>query len=241
MLCSFVFFSFSKGASKNLNLMEWDKLWTINKKIIDPLCARHTAVLKDQRVLLILTNGPEEPFVRILPRHKKYEGAGNKATTFTSRIWLEYADASVLITGQEVTLMDWGNTIIKENKTESGVITQLVGELHLEGSVKLTKLKLTWLPDIEDLVSLSLVGFDFVITKKKLEKDDDFVNVKFINPCTRRETSALGDPNMRNLKQGEIIQLEREGYYRCDVPFIRPFKPIVLFAIPDGRQQPPAN
>jgi glutamyl-tRNA synthetase len=148
--------------------MEWDKLWTINKKIIDPLCARHTAVLKDQRVLLILTNGPEEPFVRILPRHKKYEGAGNKATTFTSRIWLEYADASVLITGQEVTLMDWGNTIIKENKTESGVITQLVGELHLEGSVKLTKLKLTWLPDIEDLVSLSLVGFDFVITKKKV-------------------------------------------------------------------------
>jgi glutamyl-tRNA synthetase len=73
----------------------------------------------------------------------------------------------------------------------------------------------------------------------QLEKDDDFV--KFINPCTRRETSALGDPNMRNLKQGEIIQLERKGYYRCDVPFIRPSKPIVLFAIPDGQQQPPAN
>jgi len=55
----------------------------------------------------------------------------------------------------------------------------------------------------------------------QLEKDDDFV--KFINPCTRRETSALGDPNMRNLKQGEIIQLERKGYYRCDVPlFGRP-------------------
>ena len=105
---------------------------------------------------------------KILPRHKKYEGAGNKATTFTSRIWLEYADATVLITGQEVTLMDWGNTIIKEIKTENGIITQLVGELHLEGSVKLTKLKLTWLPDIEDLVSLSLVEFDYLITKKKV-------------------------------------------------------------------------
>ncbi|CAL4976890.1 unnamed protein product [Urochloa decumbens] len=181
----------------------------------------------------------QEQFVRILPRHKKYEGAGNKATTFTSRIWLEYADASIMSTGQEVTLMDWGNTIIKEIKTENGIITQLVGELHLEGSVKLTKLKLTWLPDIEDLVSLSLVEFDYLITKKKLEKQDDFV--KYLNPCTRRETSALGDPNMRNLKQGEIIQLERKGYYRCDVPFIRPSKPIVLFAIPDGRQQPRAN
>lgn len=158
----------SKGASKNLNLMEWDKLWTINKKIVDPVSARHTAVLKDQRALLTLTNGPEEPFVRILPRHKKYEGAGNKATTFTNRIWLEYADASVISTGQEVTLMDWGNAIIKEIKTENGVITELVGALHLEGSVKSTKLKLTWLPDIEDLVLLSLIEFDYLITKKKV-------------------------------------------------------------------------
>jgi glutamyl-tRNA synthetase len=55
--------------------MEWDKLWTINKKIIDPVCARHTAVLKDQRVIFTLTNGPEKPFVRILPRHKKCEAA----------------------------------------------------------------------------------------------------------------------------------------------------------------------
>ncbi|XP_072150260.1 glutamate--tRNA ligase, cytoplasmic isoform X1 [Setaria viridis] len=161
-------FILEQGASKNLNLMEWDKLWTINKKIIDPVCARHTAVLKDQRVLLTLTIGPEEPFVRILPRHKKYEGAGNKATTFTNRIWLEYADASVMSTGQEVTLMDWGNAILKEIKTENGIITQLVGELQLEGSVKSTKLKLTWLPDIENLVSLSLVEFDYLITKKKV-------------------------------------------------------------------------
>ncbi|CAD6232006.1 unnamed protein product [Miscanthus lutarioriparius] len=65
---------------------------------------------------------------------------------------------------------------------------------------------------------------------EQLEEKDDFVN--HLNPCT---TSALGDPDMRNLKKGEIIQLERKGYYRCDVPFTGPSKPIVLFAIPDGR------
>uniref|UniRef100_A0A0D9UZI1 glutamate--tRNA ligase n=1 Tax=Leersia perrieri TaxID=77586 RepID=A0A0D9UZI1_9ORYZ len=232
-------FILEQGASKNLNLMEWDKLWTINKKIIDPVCGRHTAVLKEQRVLLTLTNGPEEPFVRILPRHKKYEGAGKKATTFTKKIWLEHADASVISIGEEVTLMDWGNTIIKEIKTENRVITELFGELHLEGSVKMTKLKLTWLPDIEDLVSLSLVEFDYLIKKKKLEEDEDFLDN--LNPCTRQEFLAIGDANMRNLKQGEIIQLERKGYYRCDAPFIRPSKPIVLFAIPDGRQKSVTN
>lgn len=234
-------FILEQGASKILNLMEWDKLWTINKKMIDPVCARHTALLKDQHVLLSLTNGSEEPFTRILPRHKKYEGAGNKNTTFTNRIWLEYADASVITTGQEVTLMDWGNAInpsLKKSR-QNGIITQLVCELHLEGSVKLTKLKLTWLPDVEGLVSLSLVEFDYLITKKKLGENDDLAD--HLNPCTRRETSALGDLDMRNLKQGEIIQLQRNGYYKCDVPFSGPSKPIVLFAIPDGRQQSPTN
>jgi glutamyl-tRNA synthetase len=161
-------FCLLKGASKNLNLMEWDKLWTINKKIIDPVCARHTAVLTDQRVIFTLTNGPEKPFVRILPRHKKCEGAGKKATTFTNRIWLDYADASAISKGEEVTLMDWGNAIINEIKMEGGVITELVGELHLEGSVKTTRMKITWLADMEELVPLSLVEFDYLICKKKV-------------------------------------------------------------------------
>ncbi|KAK1279278.1 hypothetical protein QJS04_geneDACA004742 [Acorus gramineus] len=229
-------FILEQGASKNLNLMEWDKLWTINKKIIDPICPRHTAVLEDRRVLLILTDGPEKPFVRILPRHKKYEGAGTKATTYTKNIWIDNADASSVSVGEEVTLMDWGNAIIKDiEKDQDGNVTRLTGALHLEGSVKTTKLKLTWLPETDELVHLLLVEFDYLITKKKLDEGEDFLDV--LNPCTRRDTSAFGDANMRNLKQGEILQLERKGYFRCDAPFIRPSKPIVLYAIPDGRQQ----
>ncbi|PON69554.1 Glutamyl-tRNA synthetase, archaeal/eukaryotic cytosolic [Parasponia andersonii] len=229
-------FILEQGASKNLNLMEWDKLWTINKKIIDPVCPRHTAVIEERRVLLTLTNGPEKPFVRIIPRHKKYEGAGQKATTFTRRIWLDYADAELIAADEEVTLMDWGNAIIKGiEKDQEGKVTQLTGALHLEGSVKTTKLKLTWLPETNELVHLSLVEFDYLITKKKLEEGEDFLDV--LNPCTKKETAAIGDSNIRNLKRGEILQLERKGYFRCDVPYVRPSKRVVLFAIPDGRQQ----
>lgn len=229
-------FILEQGASKNLNLMEWDKLWTINKKIIDPVCPRHTAVIEERHVLLTLTNGPDEPFVRIIPRHKKYEGAGEKATTYTKRVWLDHDDAKSISVDEEVTLMDWGNAIVKEiSKDQDGNVTRLTGVLHLEGSVKTTKLKLTWLPETSELVNLTLVGFDYLITKKKLEEGEDFLDV--LNPCTRFETTAVGDSNMRNLKRGEVLQLERKGYFRCDVPFTRPSKPIVLFAIPDGRQQ----
>ncbi|KAL1534973.1 glutamate--tRNA ligase [Salvia divinorum] len=229
-------FILEQGASKNLNLMEWDKLWAINKKIIDPVCPRHTAVIEERRVLLILTDGPTDPFVRILPKHKKYEGAGEKGVTYSNRIWIDYADAESISVNEEVTLKDWGNAVVKEiKKDENEVVTQLVGVLHLEGNVKKTKLKLTWLSDGNELVRLTLVDFDYLITKKKLEEDEDFTDV--VNPCTRTETSALGESDMRNLKRGDVIQLERKGYYRCDIPLIRPSKPIVLFAIPDGKQQ----
>jgi glutamyl/glutaminyl-tRNA synthetase len=164
-----LFLFMSQGASKNLNLMEWDKLWTINKKIIDPVCARHTAVLEQDRVLLTVTNGPDKPFVRIIPRHKKYEPAGKKATTFTNKIWLDYTDAASISQGEEITLMDWGNAIVREIKKDSNnKIVGLIGELHLEGSVKSTKLKLTWLPDTDELVHISLVEFDYLIKKKKV-------------------------------------------------------------------------
>lgn len=229
-------FILEQGASKNLNLMEWDKLWTINKKIIDPVCARHTAVIEERRVLVTLTDGPDHPFTRIIPRHKKYEGAGEKCTTYTMNIWIDYADAEAISANEEVTFMDWGNAIIKEiKKDDAGNVVQLIGVLNLEGSVKTTKLKLTWLPEIDELVKLQLMEFDYLISKKKVEEDEDFLDV--LNPVTKKETLAIGDANMRNLKHGEVIQLERKGYFRCDVPFVRRSKPIVLFAIPDGRQE----
>ncbi|KZV51538.1 putative glutamate--tRNA ligase, cytoplasmic-like [Dorcoceras hygrometricum] len=228
-------FILEQGASKNLNLMEWDKLWAINKKIIDPICPRYTAVV-EKRVLLILTDGPSNPFVRVLPKHKKYEGAGEKAVTYSNKIWIDYADAESISVDEEVTLKDWGNAIVKEiKKDQNGVISQLVGVLNLKGNFKATKLKLTWLPDSNELVRLTVVEFGYLITKKKLEEDEEFTDV--LNPCTRKETLALGESDMRNLKRGDIIQLERKGYYRCDVPLVRPSKPIVLFAIPDGKQQ----
>lgn len=75
--------------------------------------------------------------------------------------------------GQEVTLMDWGNAIVQNvEKDGDGKVLSLSGVLHLEGSVKTTKLKLTWLPEISDLVPLSLVELDYLITKKKVCKSE---------------------------------------------------------------------
>ena len=49
-----------------------------------------------------------------------------------------------------------------------------------------------------------------------------------------------GEPAMKRLKKGDIIQIQRKGYYICDSPYERKSgfssveMPLVLIEIPDG-------
>ena len=43
-----------QGFSKNTNLMEWDKIWNFNKKIIDPIVHRYSVVTEKEKVLFEL-------------------------------------------------------------------------------------------------------------------------------------------------------------------------------------------
>ncbi|GFR43005.1 hypothetical protein Agub_g4005 [Astrephomene gubernaculifera] len=232
-------FIISQGASKNITFQEWDKIWTINKKLIDPVCPRHTAVEEEGKVLLTLEDGPAESEVVVVPRHKKYPPAGKKAVTRARQLWIEQVDAATLKEGEEVTLMEWGNAIIKTITRDpaTGAVTALSGSLNLDGDVKKTRLKLTWLAAVPqcEVVQLQLVDFDYLINKKKVEEDDNFMDL--VNNATRFEKLAIGDPNMRTLQKGDILQLERKGYYIVDEPYgvKGAGRPIVLFCIPDGR------
>lgn len=53
-------------------------------------------------------------------------------------------------------------------KGADGRVASVGARLHLAGDVKKTKLKLTWLSDVDGLVPLSLTHFDYLITKKKV-------------------------------------------------------------------------
>lgn len=50
----------------------------------------------------------------------------------------------------------------------------------------------------------------------------------------------LGDPELKKCKKGDIIQLQRRGFFRVDEPYspASPYSgkigPVILFAIPDG-------
>ena len=65
---------------KTYALQKWTKF---GMQVIHPVCGRHTAILDDKMVALDLTDSglPDEPEIIIIDRHKKFPGAGKKATT----------------------------------------------------------------------------------------------------------------------------------------------------------------
>ena len=65
-----------------------------------------------------------------------------------------------------------------------------------------------------------------------MEEDDNFDD--FVNRDSWHEVTALGDPNMRALQQGDVIQLERRGYFKVDEAMTKPGQPLLLLSIPDG-------
>lgn len=55
----------------------------------------------------------------------------------------------------------------------------------------------------------------------------------------------LGEVELKRVKKGEIIQLQRKGFFICDVPYkpSSPYssqtQPVILFHIPDGHTTTP--
>ena len=54
----------------------------------------------------------------------------------------------------------------------------------------------------------------------------------------------FGDPSLRQLKKGDIIQIQRKGFFICDEPYRAPSthsgveSPCILFNVPDGHSKP---
>jgi glutamyl-tRNA synthetase len=206
-------------------------------------------------VPVTIKGGPAQPEVKSVPKHKKNTDVGDKKTVYSSTILVEQEDAisfedneevystilsiqssvlPLLNTNSQITLMDWGNAFIRSKTTNaSGQVISIEMELHLDGDFRKTKKKITWLAqptDTHSPVPATLLDYDYLITKKKLEENDNLDD--YITPVTEFREEALADANINDLKKGDIIQFERKGYYIYDGE-ADGVKQFIL--IPDGR------
>lgn len=110
--------------------------------------------------------------------------------------------------------MKWGNVLITKKEVNGNEI-KLFGKIDLEDkNFKKTK-KITWITaDSDVLVEVTIVEFDHLISKKKLEDTEEVKD--FVNTSSKAEYQALAEGAMRNLAKGSIIQLERRGFFFVD-------------------------
>lgn len=211
-------FILATGPSQQTINMEWDSIWTINKRILDPIVPRYTAVEERDMVKCQLSGGPgfEEKEV---PKHRKNAEVGNKTVVYDDVFYIEQKDAASFANGEEITLMNWGNAIVRDiQRNGSGIIIGIAFEANLQGDFQKTDKKVTWLASDEKtsrkLAAVRLLDYDYLITKRQLEEDDKFED--FLTKETIFETDALADFGVTELKSGDAIQFERKGYYILD-------------------------
>ncbi|KAH9885017.1 glutamyl-tRNA synthetase [Xylariomycetidae sp. FL2044] len=211
-------FILKQGPSRNVLNLEWGTFWALNRKYIDPTAPRHTAIVTAGAVSCAI-RGQEGPKIVSKPKHGKNPDLGTKKVFYDSTILLEGVDAATFEQDEEITLMNWGNAFVRGiTRDEHDAITGLDLELHLEGDVKKTSKKVTWLASTEgNLVPVDLVSFDYLITKDKLEKTDELED--FLTPVTEFRVPAFADGNVAELPQGAIVQFERKGFYKLDVAY----------------------
>ncbi|KAM4602394.1 bifunctional glutamate/proline--tRNA ligase isoform 2-T2 [Polymixia lowei] len=229
----------AQGGSRSVVNMEWDKIWAFNKKVIDPVAPRYTALSGSYVVPVSVPEAPEE--MKEAAKHPKNVEVGMKEVWYGPRVLVEGADAETISEGEVVTFINWGNLIItKINKDASGKVSSMEARLDLDNKDFKKTTKITWLADTQHapLLPTICVNYQHLITKPVLGKEDDFKH--FINKDSKVEERMLGDPCLKSLKKGDIIQLQRRGFYICDQPYepISPNSckesPCVLLYIPDG-------
>lgn len=177
--------------------------------------------------------GAPAPYTEMKPKHNKNPSVGQKKVVYSGSIVLEQEDAKTFKQDEEITLMNWGNAIVREIKKSGDTVTELVLDLHLAGDVKKTEKKVTWLAtEDQKLVPVELLYFDHILTKDALQEEDDMMD--FISSNLETREDAVADCNVAELKEGDIIQFERKGYYRLDKPATAD-KPAIFINIPSGK------
>ena len=186
-------FILAQGSSRSVVYMEWDKIWAFNKKVLDPVVARHTTVDLQYNVPVLISG--QQVGSHQAARHPKNPEVGEKTVWTGPRIIIDGADAEQLKEGENATFINWGNLMIKKvNKnTATGKVTSVEAESNLQDQNFKKTLKITWLGQVEgkpeaEFTPTVCVYYDHIISKPVLDKDDDFKN--YIGKDTQVKTSS---------------------------------------------------
>uniref|UniRef100_A0A6P6XXI7 glutamate--tRNA ligase n=1 Tax=Dermatophagoides pteronyssinus TaxID=6956 RepID=A0A6P6XXI7_DERPT len=207
-------FMVEQGPSKNTNLMEWDKIWSLNSRLLDAQAPRLFAVPQDAAVLEFELMDGDSRVLKSRLLHPKNPCSGSIDTVLTKAVWLDRSDAAALSEGEEVTLMSMGNVVITALPTPGQTPQVWKARLNLDGDFKSTKKKLHWLSATEPATRVVFYEFDHLITKQKPEESDELLDI--LNKESKFRTAFRAESALQARKLGDFVQFVRIGFVRVD-------------------------
>jgi glutamyl-tRNA synthetase len=226
-------FCLEQGASKKTNLMEWDKIYAINRNYIDPIAKRYFAVSVEGAVNLTIDNMEDKVEEVEVDWHQKNKELGKRIQKRYKKLVIEKEDANLLKEGQKLTLYKWGNSIVEKIEKDGDAIK----EIHVKLTPEDKDFKKTtichWVPMKEGLYTKAVVReYGHLITVKKLE--DNMKIEDIVNENSKFETTVYIEKIIDEAKKGDKVQLERRGY--CVVDSVAEGDKLLQFNfIPDGK------
>ncbi|CAI2301825.1 unnamed protein product [Caenorhabditis sp. 36 PRJEB53466] len=235
-------FIVAQGGSRSVVMMEWDKIWAFNKKVIDPVAPRYTALETTAPLVPIELTDSISDETSSVSLHPKNADVGSKDIHKGKKLLLEQVDAAALRDGEIVTFVNWGNIKIGKIEKKGNVVTKITATLQLDNTDYKKTVKVTWLGDVNaeagKTIPVVTAEYDHIISKAIIGKDEDWK--QFINFNSVHYTKLVGEPAIKNVKKGDIIQIQRKGFFICDQPYNQKSElsgvetPLLLIAIPDG-------
>ncbi|CAD5210511.1 unnamed protein product [Bursaphelenchus xylophilus] len=222
-------FILAQGGSRSVVTMEWDKIWAFNKKVIDPVAPRYTAMDTTKPLVKVNVKGQANLEKKPVNLHPKDAAIGQKDVWYGPTVFLEQADVDQIKSGDTVTFVNWGNLKILS------VGKEIEAELDLENTNYKKTLKVTWLAEQskEANIPVKTLVYSDVITKPIIGKDEDWK--QFVDKNSVKTETFLAEPPVSKLAKGDIIQFQRKGYYIVDQAYDAKTKQgPTLILIPDG-------
>eukprot|EP00040_Diaphanoeca_grandis_P032383 m.196091 g.196091 ORF g.196091 m.196091 type:complete len:1633 (+) comp32603_c0_seq2:108-5006(+) len=239
------------GSSKSNAVMAQDKLWAKNKQVIDPWAPRHTALAAvgqkqkfeaDSHIgLVLLEIAGQKTEAKEIQFHPKEPRVGMKKMHLANKVWVQLSDAQLLEEGQKITLMDYGNAFVTSITRDCGLVRSVkvksaVGDTDYKGTQKLTFIAAC---DEEAVVPVVCVEYGHLInTKEPPSVSDGTPAIEAVmNVNSKKEFTMVGAASLSKLHRGDIIQLNKLGFWVCDDEYNPQLnRPVRLVGIPDGKQ-----
>lgn len=208
------------GPSKNINHMSWDKLYSINREIIDFKVKRLFGISSDTYISAEIINydiykKEYENNEKVVDWNIKNKEQGTRKIHFSKKIGIDIEDAKGFEVNEKIIISKIGICLVNQIIKEGDKVIGLSLSLELDNK-DFKKLKvINWVSLNKDHgIIVEVYEYDHILSKEKIEDEDnleDYININSIVKYSLYVESVI-----KEIEEKSYIQLERKGYFYID-------------------------